>query len=406
MSRRILLIDIGSGLTLAGVLPSVALYGTYSARLIAGGGQPPYTYTLDAGALPAGVYLDAATGAISGTPTEAGNFPITARATDLSGASVVRAFAVQVIAEPLTLSGAAPDGTVGVAQSYTYTVAGGVPPYTFALVDAPAGWSVPDASAPTIEYTAAAVGTSSWVIRCTDSAGTSFDLADAAVFVEGVNYDSVVLADSPYAYWEFGEAASPFYDQVGAYDLTWTGALSTHQANLVGSGYSISFDGSNALTCNSGAIGGNSAVSLEIVVKLTAVTALGYLMHMGDYNDSGGQGYAIYVLGGKVGVEFGSAGFTSLTTTSAVLAAGERAIIGISHDPVLDQVKVYKNGSLVQTFTWTSGLGATNSKMRIGGVTSTAGNNGPLGLMTRPAIYSSVLPASKFLSHAQAAGLA
>lgn len=181
MSRRILLIDIGSGLTLTGVLPSVALYADYSARLLAGGGTAPYTFTLASGALPAGLYLDAATGIISGSPTEAGNFAITVRVTDLSGSSVVRAFAVQVIAEPLTLSGAAPDGTVGVAQSYTYTVAGGVPPYTFALVDAPAGWSVPDATVPTIDYTPASGGEQSWTLRATDSDATTFDLVDTAM---------------------------------------------------------------------------------------------------------------------------------------------------------------------------------------------------------------------------------
>ncbi|MGN6229187.1 MAG: putative Ig domain-containing protein [Dyella sp.] len=181
MTRRILLIDIGSGLTLQGLIPSVALYGTQTGSVKASNGVPPYTYTLSAGVLPAGVYLDAGTGLFSGSPTEAGNFPITVKATDLSGASTQRAFTVKVIAEPLTLSGTAPDGTVGVAQSYTYTVAGGVPPYTFALVDAPDGWSIPDASTPTIDYTATSSGTKTWTVRATDAIGGQFDLADAAV---------------------------------------------------------------------------------------------------------------------------------------------------------------------------------------------------------------------------------
>jgi DNA-binding beta-propeller fold protein YncE len=47
-------------------------------------GQPPYTWTVVAGALPPGVGLSAS-GQLSGTPTELGDFAFTARATDSAG---------------------------------------------------------------------------------------------------------------------------------------------------------------------------------------------------------------------------------------------------------------------------------------------------------------------------------
>ncbi|MGN6770163.1 MAG: autotransporter domain-containing protein [Rhizobiaceae bacterium] len=53
-------------------------------RLIASGGTGPYEFAVVAGKLPNGVQLTA-DGAISGTPTEAGDFTATAQATDRSG---------------------------------------------------------------------------------------------------------------------------------------------------------------------------------------------------------------------------------------------------------------------------------------------------------------------------------
>jgi len=104
MSRRIILVDIGAGLTLRGVLPSVALFAVYAATLKASGGQAPYTYTVVAGAAElaaAGLYLDPATGAINGTAGVAGTLAFTVRVTDLSGAHVDRPYTITVIAEPI-----------------------------------------------------------------------------------------------------------------------------------------------------------------------------------------------------------------------------------------------------------------------------------------------------------------
>ncbi|AYV46331.1 hypothetical protein CFHF_15635 [Caulobacter flavus] len=69
-------------LSLAPTSLPVGDYGVaYSQTFQASGGYPTYTYTAT-GALPTGVTLNASTGELSGTPTEAGSFPLTVTATD------------------------------------------------------------------------------------------------------------------------------------------------------------------------------------------------------------------------------------------------------------------------------------------------------------------------------------
>ncbi len=54
----------------------------YSQTNVASNGAAPYTYAISAGALPAGTSLNSATGTVSGTPTNAGSFSYTVKATD------------------------------------------------------------------------------------------------------------------------------------------------------------------------------------------------------------------------------------------------------------------------------------------------------------------------------------
>jgi hypothetical protein len=71
----------------------------YSASLNATGGKAPYTFSIVAGKLPAGLTLNSATGAITGTPTAAVNGPaanLTAQAVDYTGASATASGAINI----------------------------------------------------------------------------------------------------------------------------------------------------------------------------------------------------------------------------------------------------------------------------------------------------------------------
>ena len=69
-------------LSLTGSLPNAIVNVPYSQTLTATGGVTPYTYSITAGALPAGLSLSASTGEISGTPTTVGASSFTVTVTD------------------------------------------------------------------------------------------------------------------------------------------------------------------------------------------------------------------------------------------------------------------------------------------------------------------------------------
>lgn len=82
--------------TLPGAIASLAYAQTFSAT----GGTAPYTFTVTAGALPAGLRLHGATGAITGTPTAAAMATFTVTATDALGFTGTRSYTLAVSERP------------------------------------------------------------------------------------------------------------------------------------------------------------------------------------------------------------------------------------------------------------------------------------------------------------------
>src|SRR5205823_7815501 len=68
----------------AALCSSDAVGTAYSQTLAATGGTPPYAWSVISGSLPAGLTLNATSGAISGTPTTAGTSNFTVQVIDSS----------------------------------------------------------------------------------------------------------------------------------------------------------------------------------------------------------------------------------------------------------------------------------------------------------------------------------
>ena len=119
-----------------------------STTLQATGGITPYSWAVTTGSLPAGLTLNAATGAISGTPTASGttNFTVTVTDSETPTAKTATANLSIVVNPALSVSTTTlPAGVIGTTYpGATLAAAGGITPYTWAITTGslPAGLSL------------------------------------------------------------------------------------------------------------------------------------------------------------------------------------------------------------------------------------------------------------------------
>jgi hypothetical protein len=175
-------------LTLASTASAVTKVGqAYSQTNVASGGTTPYTYSVSSGALPAGVTLSASTGTVSGTPTTAGAFSYTIKATDSGTPAQTATQVVSGTIAPATLTLAANGPTttkVGRIYSQTNAASGGTTPYTYSVSSSalPAGTALNVSTGKVSGMLHSAAGFS-YSIKVTDS-GTPPQTATAPTTVK------------------------------------------------------------------------------------------------------------------------------------------------------------------------------------------------------------------------------
>ncbi len=158
-------------------MPSM-VRGFVSSQAVAGqGGTSPYTYTISAGALPAGLSLVGDT--VAGTPNVAGAYDFTIAATDSIGRIGTRRYTGTIATPVITITPSSLTTlTLGVAASVDFNASGGSGAYTWELSSGslPAGLAL-NASSGVVSGTPTAIGAYVCTLRATDAYGNSGTLS-------------------------------------------------------------------------------------------------------------------------------------------------------------------------------------------------------------------------------------
>uniref|UniRef100_Q01SV6 Ig family protein n=1 Tax=Solibacter usitatus (strain Ellin6076) TaxID=234267 RepID=Q01SV6_SOLUE len=118
-------------ITISAPTPTAQVGIAYSSSCAASGGVAPYTYSISAGALPGGVGINSSTGAITGTPTTAGQFTFTCLVTDSFQ---------PLLTSPNTGEAAARSGRIGKSSSPATSIGS---TFTITVAAAPSPTPVP-----------------------------------------------------------------------------------------------------------------------------------------------------------------------------------------------------------------------------------------------------------------------
>jgi VCBS repeat-containing protein len=233
-----------STLTLTAACPAIAITATNLAPGTAGvayppfslsesGGTAPITWSLMAGAMPAGMILSYS-GALSGTPAQTGIFAFTVRAVDANGCAGTRDLLLAVNAKcpAVTITpNALPGGAAGVVYpAVSFAQFGGAAPVTWSAGTLPPGMSFSNAGV--LSGTPSAIGVFNVTVTATDTNGC----AATASLPFGINITcpliTIAAANLPAATTGVAYPAIPLLETGGIGPFTWTVSSGTLPAGM------------------------------------------------------------------------------------------------------------------------------------------------------------------------------
>jgi hypothetical protein len=154
-------------------LPEPVVNHPYKETVQTAGGVAPFSFSISAGSLPAGLTLDTSTGIISGTIRASGSYQFTVKVVDSLGITRSAAFSGAIANALLIAPGAVPSAMVAVPYSATISASGGVAPYRLSIVSGslPTGLSF-EAAGGVISGRARTAGTATFTVQAQDANGT------------------------------------------------------------------------------------------------------------------------------------------------------------------------------------------------------------------------------------------
>jgi hypothetical protein len=190
-----LTIDPPLVITTTSPLPAGTVGANYSETLAATGGSGQYTWSVSAGALPAGLTLTASTGVIAGQPTTAGLANFTIQVTDTNQATTASPFALTINSKlEIITTSPLPDGAIGETYSQTLKAIGGSGSYTWSVYEGslPGGLSL-NSSSGVISGQPTTAAASKFGIQVTDTNQATAEKA----FVLTINGALEIITMSP-----------------------------------------------------------------------------------------------------------------------------------------------------------------------------------------------------------------
>jgi hypothetical protein len=240
-------------------LPTPVLGQAFSQTIVTTGGTSPVTFAVTGGALPAGLNLNASTGAITGTATTAGAYSVTITATDANGLTDAKIYSGTISAGVVITTISIPTPVLGQTYSQTVATTGGTAPVTFGVTGGalPAGLSL-NASTGVVSGTATTAGAYSVTITATDANG----LIDAKTYSGAISAGVAITTTS---------LPTPVLDQAYSQTVATTGGAAPVTFAVTGGALSTGL----SLNASTGAITGTATTAGAYSVSITATDANG-----------------------------------------------------------------------------------------------------------------------------------